>query len=391
LNKKLILPLIVFAQFACTSLWFAGNAVIGDVIKQFSLQPTTLAHITSSVQFGFITGTLIFAILQISDRFSPSKVFFTCAILGAIANLSMFAASGFATLILSRFMTGFFLAGIYPVGMKIASDYHNKGLGKALGFLVGALVLGTASPHLLKSVTATFSWKYVIAITSVLAITGGLIIRLFVPDGPYRAGGTTFKSNAFINLFKNDKFRSAAFGYFGHMWELYTFWAFVPVLLMQYLKIHTDVHYSIPLLSFIVIAIGCLGCIAGGYISQNIGSARTAFTALVISGLCCVISPLVFQLPMVFMFAILLIWSLAVITDSPQFSTLVAQYAPADVKGTALTLVNSIGFFITIVSIQFLTYLNTIINQKYIYLFLAAGPVLGLLAMRTIVRTNKAS
>jgi predicted MFS family arabinose efflux permease len=391
LNKRFILPLIVFSQFACTSLWFAGNAVIGDVIKQFGLQPTALAHITSSVQFGFITGTLIFAILQISDRVSPSKVFFTCAILGAIANLSMFAATGFVILILSRFMTGFFLAGIYPVGMKIASDYHNRGLGKALGFLVGALVLGTASPHLLKSVTATFSWKYVIAITSVLAIIGGLIMRLFVPDGPYRTAGSTFKSNAFINLFKNDKFRSAAFGYFGHMWELYTFWAFVPVLLIQYFKADTDVHYSIPLLAFIIIAIGCLGCIAGGYISQNIGSARTAFTALTISGLCCLLSPLLFQLPMLIMLVILLIWSTAVVTDSPQFSTLVALYAPANVKGTALTLVNSIGFFITIVSIQFLTYVNTIINQKYIYLFLAAGPALGLLAMRPLVGTNKAS
>jgi predicted MFS family arabinose efflux permease len=389
LAKKYILPVIVFSQFACTSLWFAGNAVIGDVIKEFGLQQTALAHITSSVQFGFIIGTLIFAILQISDRFSPSKVFFACAILGSGANLLMFAASGFATLIVSRFMTGFFLAGIYPVGMKIASDYHDKGLGKALGFLVGALVVGTASPHLLKSITATFSWKYVIAITSLLAITGGLAIKLFVPDGPFRSGGATFKSNAFVTLFKNYKLRSAAFGYFGHMWELYTFWAFVPVLLTQYLKVHRETHYAVSLLSFFVIAIGCIGCIGGGYISLVIGSARTAFIALLLSGFCCLLSPMLFQMPMLVMLIILLIWSLAVITDSPQFSTLVAQFSPADVKGSALTLVNSIGFFITIVSIQLLTYLNTIINPTYIYLFLAVGPVIGLISMLPIVRINK--
>lgn len=382
---KRILPIIVISQFFCTSLWFAGNAVMSDLVNAFQLNTNTLGHLTSAVQFGFITGTLLFAFFTIADRFSPSKVFFTCAIMGSLFNLgTILSTNTLSTLLISRFLTGFFLAGIYPVGMKIAADYYNKGLGKSLGFLVGALVLGTAFPHLLKSYTEELPWRLVLIATSTIAIIGGLLMLLFIPDGPYRSVNTKPNFKAWLGVFKNSKFRAAAFGYFGHMWELYTFWAFVPVILTTYSKAHQNEISNISLWSFIIIGIGSLACVISGYLSQHFGTKKIAFLALFASGVCCLISPLIFTLNSSTLFIIfLMFWGMMVIADSPLFSTLVAQNADPKTKGTALTIVNCIGFFITIISIQFISILSTNINPNYIYLFLAIGPVLGLIALIT--------
>jgi predicted MFS family arabinose efflux permease len=362
-------------------LWFAGNAVLFDIVEQTTSASSALGNITSAVQFGFITGTLLFAIFTISDRFSPSKVFFICAIAGAISNLTLFIADGAFLISLSRFVTGFFLAGIYPVGMKIASDYHNKGLGKALGYLVGALVLGTAFPHLLKSLTQTLSWKYVIAATSVLSMMGGLSIYLFVPDGPFRTKSTKLDLSAFYSNFKNKNFRSAALGYFGHMWELYTFWTFVPIVLLEFSRQNNDVDFSVSALAFAIIAAGFLSCIVGGYISQKYGSGKTASGALFISLLCCIVSPLLFQMSFIVFVAVMITWGMAVVADSPQFSTLIAQSALTESIGTALTIVNCLGFTITIVSLQVVSLMSRHVNPHYLYITLAVGPVIGLIAM----------
>jgi MFS family permease len=373
---------VVFAQFACGSMWFAGNAVITDLISTFHLPAGSVSHLTSAVQFGFISGTLFFALLTLSDRFSPSKVFFTCALAGAFTNLVTAASDHtLGTLFLLRFFTGVFLAGIYPVGMKISSDYYEKGLGKALGFLVGALVLGTAFPHLLKNLTLNMNWKYVIFFTSGFSVLGGTLILLFVPDGPYRKPSQKFDLSAFYKVFKSKQLRTAAFGYFGHMWELYTFWAFVPFILITYSGLHPERSFSIPLLSFIVIAVGFLSCIFGGFLSQKIGSKKTAFTALTLSGVCCLVSPFLFNLPFFLFLIFLIFWGMAVVADSPQFSTLVAQNAPIEFKGTALTIVNCIGFAITIVSIEVFSLLNGNIPSRYLFCILAIGPLFGLTAM----------
>ncbi|MBZ0099365.1 MAG: MFS transporter, partial [Taibaiella sp.] len=249
-NTRLIF-LIVISQFACTSLWFAGNAVAGDIIKEYHLDLRILSHIVTAVQLGFISGTLLFSILTISDRFSPSKVFFISALAGALANLLVFAAGGATGILISRYLTGFCLAGIYPVGMKIAADYHEKGLGKTLGFLVGALVLGTAFPHLLKTIGASVSWRYVMVSTSAMAAGGGLLVLVFVPDGPHRVKAGKPDLSLFFKLFRNKDFRSASIGYFGHMWELYTFWAFVPVILTTYNTLHPEDAFHVPLYSFL--------------------------------------------------------------------------------------------------------------------------------------------
>ncbi|HEV8511950.1 MAG TPA: MFS transporter, partial [Cyclobacteriaceae bacterium] len=376
------LPIIVISQFFCTSLWFAGNAILADLIKNLHLHPGFLAHLTSMVQFGFITGTFVFALLTIADRFSPSMVFFVCSILAGLFNLGIVVDNIDSTwLLVFRFSTGFFLAGIYPVGMKIASDYYQQGLGKSLGFLVGALVLGTAFPHLVKSIAADFSWKYVVFTTSFLSALGGLSMWLLVPNGPFRKQGQQLNLSAFLSGFKNKNFRSAAFGYFGHMWELYTFWAFGPVMLTVY-KNYFNAELNVPLLSFIIIASGGLACVASGYLSQQFGAKKIATLSLFLSCLCCCVSPLfLFNSSIPLLIAFLFFWGLVVIADSPLFSTLVAQNAPVESRGTSLTIVNCIGFSITIISIQFINLLSKNVSAQYLYMLLAIGPILGLTAL----------
>lgn len=383
-KKNSILPIIVIAQFCCTALWFAGNAVLKELVQHFNLTSRALEDLTSAVQFGFITGTLLFAIFTIVDRFSPSKVFFVCALLGALANTCLILDSNTTwTLLGIRFLTGFFLAGIYPVGMKIATDYYQKGLGTSLGFLVGALVLGTALPHLLKGSMANYSWKTVLVSISVLAAFGGCLLLFFVPDGPFRKKRSSMDLRICLKLFKNSSFKKAAFGYFGHMWELYAFWTFVPILLKTYADLHTDTHFNFPLLSFFSIGIGSLSCILASYLAVKFGAQKVAFSSLLLSTICCLLAPLLFLMANeIFFMLFLFVWGMAVIADSPLFATLIARNAPEKDRGTALTIVNCIGFAITIVSIQCLSALYHATSSNFIYWFLAIGPIFGLLAFK---------
>ncbi len=380
-----ILPLIIFSQFTGTSLWFAGNAVIGDLQLAWGLGSQSLAYVTSAVQLGFICGTLLFAILVIADRFSPRRVFFCCSLAGALANGALLMVPpGLETLLLLRFATGFFLAGIYPVGMKIAAGWYQQGLGRALGYLVGALVVGTAFPHLIRSSGAELPWQQVIAGVSILALGGGFAMLLAVPDGPHLSSGSAFNSRALGLVFRSGRFRASAFGYFGHMWELYTLWAFIPVLLLAY-TINHEISLNVPFWSFLAIAAGFIGCVAGGVISNRVGSAPVAAIQLAVSGLCCLLSPFLFEAAPLPFLAFLLLWGVTVVGDSPQFSALNAAYAPRAYVGSALTIVNSIGFLITVFSIQLASSILPLIGAQYIFLLLLPGPVAGLLALRPLL------
>lgn len=356
--------------------------MIDELASQIKSSFDLLGYLISFVQFGFIVGTLTFALLTITDRFSPSKIFMICALLASISNLTILIPNNnVINLLTARFATGFFLAGIYPVGMKIASDYFQHGLGRALGFLVGALVLGTAFPHFINAITWTNDYTTVIISTSVIASFGGILLLVLVPDGPYRKPVRRLQLGVISELFSITNFRKAAIGYFGHMWELYAFWGFVPILLKTYTNINRVV-LPVSFWSFIIIGIGAVSCAIGGIISIKAGSRKVAFISLSLSGLFCLLSPLLFLVPPIPFLILLCIWGMVVIADSPQFSSIVATAAPAEYRGTGLTIVNCIGFAITIFSIQLLDFTMGIIPSQFSYMLLAIGPIIGLYIFR---------
>lgn len=382
---KRILPVIVFSQFAVTSLWFAGNAIISDLQSAMNVGIEDTGIVTSAIQLGFISGTLIFALLSLSDRYSPRKIFFICSVLGSVSNLLIyFIANSLFSLLVLRFITGFLLTGIYPIGMKIAAGWYKDKLGNAIGLLVGSLVLGTAFPHLIKSFGGSLLWEQVIFVVSGFSLAGGLLMYLVVDDGPYITSGTKFNPKAIVTIFKYKDLRSSALGYFGHMWELYTFWALIPVILIYYLK-SNQMEMNISFWSFIIIASGSIGCTVGGIISKKSGSAKVAFTQLALSGICCLVSPLMFNTSAPIFLAYLIFWGIVVAGDSPQYSAIVALAAPKELVGSGLTLVNSIGFLITILSLwvtyQFLGFMEI----SPALLILSMGPIIGLISMRGII------
>ncbi|WP_235296598.1 MFS transporter [Portibacter marinus] len=377
-----VLLIIVIAQFLCTSLWFAGNAIVDDLITQHGFASNAVSHLTSAIQLGFIVGTLGYALLNIADRYSPSIVFLVSAFLAAVWNIMLtLEVLSFELALTSRFFTGIFLAGIYPVGMKIAADYFDKTLGKSLGLLVGALVVGTALPHLIKSNLGNLPYRFVIYAVTTCAITGGLMIGIFIADGPFRRPSQKVNLGLTFAAFKKAEFKSAAFGYFGHMWELYSYYAFLPAILVYWSAIH-DVTINISFWSFVLIALGGLGCAISGFLSNIFQPQKLATFALTVSGLICLLTPLLFgiSMPMVFL-GLMFIWGTTVAADSPMFSTLVAQNAIPELKGTALTIVNCIGFALTIVSIQLLNWLSNYIPFPFLFVVLGIGPIFGLISL----------
>ena len=383
-----ILPVIALSQFAGVSLWFSGNAILPDLQVRWDLPPEALGDLTSAVQFGFIAGTLVFAFTAIADRISPRKIFAACAFLGAAANgAAVLLDQAMPALLVLRFATGFFLAGIYPVGMKIASGWFDKDLGRALGYLVGALVGGTALPHLIRGLGQDLPWQEVTLAVSVFAAAGGVLMFLTVPDGPFLRAGAAFNSKALLVVFRNRDFRGSAFGYFGHMWELYAFWAFVPVVLASYAAIH-GVALDISLWTAGIIGTGIVSCVVGGLLSPRFGSAPVAAVQLAISGLCCLISPLLFFTPPEVFLPFMLLWGLVVAGDSPQFSALNARFAPPALVGSALTIANCVGFTISIVSIQLLNQTIDDLGADWALFLLVPGPVIGLLALRHLLRRD---
>ncbi|MBC6365155.1 MFS transporter [Algoriphagus sp. AK58] len=377
ISSRSALILIVIAQFLGTSLWFAGNAAAPElelILGEKDLVPL----ITSMVQLGFVAGTFLYAFFSIPDRFSPSDVFFFSAILAAACNLVLLLFPLQLGLVIgSRFLTGFFLAGIYPVGMKIASDYFEKGLGSALGFLVGALVLGTAFPFFLKAFEVSISWKMLLLATSGLAIGSGALVGFGIPDGPFRKINPKFDLSLLPSFTQNKALKGAAGGYFGHMWELYTFWAFLPALIL-FLEKGNLTGTTQSLWTFLIIASGGISCGFGGIISGKKGSEKVALFSLMGSGICGLVLLMAPEIPTGLVFPFLLIWGMLVTADSPQFSTLVAQSVRPEHRGTALTLVNCLGFGLTIGSIQVARFLSDFLSAKVYLGLLAIGPILGL-------------
>lgn len=372
------LIVLVFAQFAGTTLWLSGNAVAGQIEAELGIKLG--GWLTSTVQLGFIIGTLLNAILAVPERVLSTRLFLICAVLGAVSNLSMaFLPLNPFFVLSSRFLVGLCLAGIYPIGMKIASDWYGKDLGRAMGYLVGALVLGKSFPYLIKGISFELPWKEFLFWISLVSLFGGILLWSLLPDKPLPAQRNQFSIKALSAIFKLPELRAAAFGYFGHMWELYTFWAFLPVIWKIYAHFHPEYDINIPLATFATIVVGFLGCWGGGVLSLKFGSGKIALIQLSISGICCLCLPFIIDTSLSVFSLLMLIWGITVVGDSPQFSTLVSRFALPERRGSIITLVTSIGFSITIVSIQLMDFLLAKFPENLtVFWVLSLGSLVGL-------------
>jgi MFS family permease len=386
--QRLIRPglasfLIVSAELLGTSLWFSINSVADNLMSTWEINLAGIGLLTNAVQLGFVIGTLVFAFSGLADRFRPSRIFAICALLGALFN-ALFALYADSILLGSvlRFLVGVCLAGIYPIGMKLIISWEPEKASQRLSQLVGMLILGTALPHATRYFGVDWPWQLVIMFSSILALLA-MIIIFWLGDGPHlkMSAQSNIKPISIRSIFKIPRYRSSAFGYFGHMWEVYAFWAMAPMLVAVTHQISNPIDLSGY--AFLVIAMGAVGCFVGGQLSKTISSSRVASYALGLSGLCCLIYPWVKDAPLLLQLLFWAIWGMSAAADSPQLSAISAKACPPEIVGTALTIQNAIGFGITMISIQLCTVLVPYLNN-YISWVLLPGPIIGLIVLNQV-------
>ncbi|MFZ0140602.1 MAG: MFS transporter [Aeromicrobium sp.] len=382
---------IALVQVLAMSMWFSASAVSGSLSREWGLTSTGESLLTTSVQLGFVTGAVASAVLNLADRVSPHVVMASAAVTGAVLNAGVAVFSdGLGSALVLRFLTGVALAGVYPVGMKVMTTWFARGRGLALGIMVGALTLGSASPHLIRSVES-LSWRPVLATASVLAMLGGLIAVGLVRTGPHHTPSPPFDPRYVLRMFGDRTQRLINFGYLGHMWELYALWAWLPTFVAASLAARqADASPSaIAWLTFAAIGVaGALGCVLAGRSAGRVGSLRVARVALGTSGLCCLVSPLFFGAHPVLLGVLLMVWGASVIADSAQFSSALSEAADDGYIGTALTAQTALGFTLTIVTIQLLPLVADLTGWRLALIFLGVGPALGTWSTSRLLRPS---
>jgi MFS family permease len=386
-DARRALTLICLSVLLASAPWFSGTAAAADLRIAWQLDDAHVAWLTGSVQLGFVAGTFLFAALNLSDVFRPRHVYVVAALAAASSNLAFaLAATGLPSALALRFATGVCLAGVYPVAMKIVASWFRSGLGWRLGLMVGALGIGTATPYLVRAVGPGLPWRAVVVAGSLLGLLGAGLMALVGRDGPHAPARARFEPRVAPRLFRIPGYRWTALGYFGHMGELYCVWGLTPIFLREVGAFGgtggtAQAATSILWLAFATVAIGALGCAAGGWISRTIGERRVALVSLCASGLCCLASVAGPHLPSWALVGLFLVWGVTVVADSPQFSALAVRYAPREYVGTALTLQNGIGFLITVGSLQLVPWLASRWGWRFAFAPLAASAFLGAVAM----------
>ena len=385
MNPRRVLAVVAIAQLLAMAPWFSASAVAPTLARVWQLTPGGTAWLTMSVQLGFVAGALLSAILTLADRVSARRLVAGSAMLAAAATLGVAGASGFAVGIGCRVLTGAALAGVYPPSMKIAAGWFKEGRGLAIGILVGALTLGSASPHLVRWAVSPAEWRIVLFVAAASAVAGGLLMLLVPGDGPYAAPSPPFSLAAAPRILKDRGVLLVNLGYLGHMWEVYAMWtwmaAFVAASERARRGATAEVTTLAALVTFAVVGSGAIGSWLGGKYADRWGRTLVTSGAMVLSASCALLVGLLFGMPLTVLLPVLVIWGITVVADSAQFSAAVSELAPRDYVGTALTLQTSLGFLLTCATIYLLPKVAATIGWRWSMSVLAIGPALGVWAM----------
>lgn len=387
-----VLALLAVAELLGMSLWFAGSAVASQLAERWSIGAAQTAWITTIVQLGFVCGTALAALLNLADVL-PSRAFFAgSALLGAGANAAVAATDHFAIGLACRFMTGLALAGVYPPAMKMASTWFRARRGLAIGTVVGALTVGKATPYLVHALPNAGP-SAVILTASAFAATAAVLIAAFYSDGPYPFPPRPFSWRLVHTVVERREWRLATGGYLGHMFELYSFWTWIPVFIGASIAAEQSGSSAdlrlVSLIAFGTIAIGGVGCVWGGLDADARGRERLVTLAMAASGTCSLLVPFAFGRSLWLLAPLALAWGFFVVADSAQFSALVTESVPPHAVGTALTVQTSAGFLLTMVSIQLVPPIVNLVGWKWAFPMLALGPLFGIAAIRRLVRLKR--